>query len=549
MSRVMSSCSCGCGKSIRKLAVEVAIREKKGRHVNNKLRKVVEGGSSVARNVEDEDWVAEGVLSQVETDFEEEEEVSLKRKSSRRGSGALRIEDVGERRGGGGHAVMEDVIDVNAAAASRRGGGTAVTHQHRAPVLRVNEAMVAKEVVGRARIPGTARATTGTDVGANTQGFTRGQRSEGGRGEAGGGRPGGVRGKGRRCRRTGGGRRSVGEQGASAKCAGWNRGSVEALGGRHPLLERKGRERHCEVDAGSAPVSCCGGAGVQAPAVCRSIVLPHPTIPQHKIDDESELNAAQERALKVQTIGLRVIHRQVFKSTSRQRGYHVAYGYALDHAATDIARAIWLGEDWRVCVSPMVFHITLDMDMKLPLWFVGTNIKDRHENNELAAYQEASIQRLVGAFTSAVSTAEGIDGGRVSQKRLKSVAEAMRIMLAATMWLMRMSGDDHRAHYDAWVFVQLTTKSTLIASMHRSFDARRHIVQAATAITDKLAEPPMTLVAPPLYIPDWASIDVKFSHDATLSSPMEAKKLDWLGTGPPEDIEDDKANDEGSGGG
>ncbi|GBG75597.1 hypothetical protein CBR_g20228 [Chara braunii] len=189
------------------------------------------------------------------------------------------------------------------------------------------------------------------------------------------------------------------------------------------------------------------------PAVHRSIVLPHTTIPQHKIDDKSELNAVQERALKVQTIALRVIHGWVFKSTSRQRGYHTTYGYVLNHVEVDIARATWMGEDWRVCVSPIVFHITLDMDMKLPLWFVGANIKDRHKNDELAAYQEASIQRLVGAFTSAVNTAEGIDGGRVSHERLKSIAEAMRIMLAATMWLMRMSGDDHGTHYDVWVSV------------------------------------------------------------------------------------------------
>ncbi|GBG66332.1 hypothetical protein CBR_g58822 [Chara braunii] len=132
LSHVMSSRGSGRGKSAGKLAVEAAIREKKGRHVANKHRMLVEGGSQLARNVEDEEWVAEEAASQVESDFEEEEEVSLKRKSSRRGSGALRIEDVGERRGGGGRALMEDVIDVNAAATSRRGGGTAVTQQHRA---------------------------------------------------------------------------------------------------------------------------------------------------------------------------------------------------------------------------------------------------------------------------------------------------------------------------------------------------------------------------------------------------------------------------------
>ncbi|GBG61763.1 hypothetical protein CBR_g23277 [Chara braunii] len=229
------------------------------------------------------------------------------------------------------------------------------------------------------------------------------------------------------------------------------------------------------------------------PPVHRSMVLLHTTIPQHKIEDETELNAAKERALKVHTIALRVIHGWVFKSASRQRGYHAAYGYALNNAATDVARAMWMGEDWRICVSPMVFHTTLDMDMKLPLWFVGADIKERHEDGELASYQEASIQRLVGAFTSVVSMAKGVDGGRVSYERLKSIADAMRIMFAATMWLMRMSGDDLRAHYDAWLFIQLTAKPMLVASMHRSFNARRHILQAATVITDKLARPPRTL--------------------------------------------------------
>ncbi|GBG80187.1 hypothetical protein CBR_g30553 [Chara braunii] len=393
-----------------------------------------------------EGWVAEGDDSHGESDFAESEEIPMKRKSSRRQTAALRIDDVGERCSAGGRGASQQDANVVARPATGRVGGNAATQQNRAPLPRVNEPPAAQEVFVRGRTPSTPQQMTATEVGP--------------------------------------------------------------------------------------------------PAIRRSIVLPHTTIPQHKIDDESEFSAAQDRALKVQTIALHVIHGWVFKSASRQRGYHAAYRYALNHAATDIARAIWMGEDWCMCVSPMVFHTTLDMDMKLPLWFIGGHIKDRHEDDELAAYQEASVQRLVGAFTSAVSMAEGVDGGRVSHERLKSVAEAMRVMLAATMWLMRMGGDDRRAHYDAWVFVQLTAKPTLIASIHHSFDAHRHIVQAATAITDKLAKPPITLLAPPVYIPDWASIGVKFSHDATFSSPMEAQKLDWLGTGPPEDDDDAAVNDD-----
>ncbi|GBG75060.1 hypothetical protein CBR_g19573 [Chara braunii] len=176
--------------------------------------------------------------------------------------------------------------------------------------------------------------------------------------------------------------------------------------------------------------------GEQPPAIRRSIVLPHNSIAQQNIVDESEFNAAKERVVKVQGIALQVIHGWVFKSQNRQRGYHATYQYALNHTATDIARAMWMGEDWRYCVSPMIVHHTLDMDTKLPLWFAGADIEDRHEDDGLAAYQGASIQRLVGAFTSAVIIAEATDSGRVSHERLKPMADAMWMMLAAKLdWL------------------------------------------------------------------------------------------------------------------
>ncbi|GBG71759.1 hypothetical protein CBR_g9167 [Chara braunii] len=290
--------------------------------------------------------------------------------------------------------------------------------------------------------------------------------------------------------------------------------------------------------------------GVQRPAIRQSISLPHNIIPQHKIEDESEFNVEKERALKVQTISLRAIHGWVFKSESRQRGYHFAYQYVLNYSATDITRAVWSAEDWRTLVSPTLFRTILDVDMKLPLWFVGANIVDRHEDDECAAYQETYVQRLVRDFTSAVGTTEAMDDDRVSDERLKAMAEAMRYLLAATMWIMRMAGDDPRSHYDAWVFVQLSAKTTLLASMNREFAARRHIMQAAQVMTDKLGRPPPTLSLPPIYIPDWASkCGVNFSHDATFASPMEAKRLDWLGTGPPEDEdEDDDVTDKRQGG-
>ncbi|GBG60174.1 hypothetical protein CBR_g3418 [Chara braunii] len=85
--------------------------------------------------------------------------------------------------------------------------------------------------------------------------------------------------------------------------------------------------------------------GVHHPAPQRRIAFPHNSIPQHKIEDELEFTVAKERALKVETIALRAIHGWIFKFGSRERGYHLAYQYALNHSATDIARAMWAVKD------------------------------------------------------------------------------------------------------------------------------------------------------------------------------------------------------------
>ncbi|GBG85450.1 hypothetical protein CBR_g40092 [Chara braunii] len=482
----MSSRTSARGKAAANLSQQPPTREKKGRHMTSKKRKILEGAPAHGGYVLDEEWVPEDVATQEGTNFEDSDDMPLQRKSSKRGSGGVRIDDAGERRRAGGRPAPEDVLDIDAAMAAREGGG------NRAPLPRVKAGDLAGEgdddeaLVNRLRQQNTRE---GMEVAAKL----------------------------------------------------W----VDDL---HFWNEREGFAI-IKLIAEARGYLVAVVRGEQPPLIRRSIVLPHNSIPQHKIADESELNAAKERALKVQRIALRVIHGWVFKSQNRQRGYHAAYQYALNHAATDIACAMWMGEDWRYCVSLMVVHHTLDMDMKLPLWFVGADVEDRHEDDGLATYHEASNQRRVGAFTSAVIIVEATDGDRVSHERLKTMADVMRMMLAATMWLMRMAGEDHRAHYDAWVFVQLTANPTLVASMHRYFDARRHIVQAATVITDKLASPPITLIDPPMYVPDWASIGVKFSHDTLLSSPMEAKKVDWLGTGPPEDKDDGKGDEQGSGGG
>ncbi|GBG82417.1 hypothetical protein CBR_g34793 [Chara braunii] len=270
---------------------------------------------------------------------------------------------------------------------------------------------------------------------------------------------------------------------------------------------------------------------VQPSAIRRSITLPHSSIPQKKIEDTSELRAAKERALKVESIAKRAIHGWIFKSDSRHIGYHLAYQYALNHAPDGDSRHAGVG-------------------MKLPLWFVGANVVDRHQDDECAAYQEAISQRLVRDFTNVVEAAQGMDLGRVSYERLKSLAEAMRYLLAAAAWIMRMAGDDARSHFDAWVFVQLTSKTTLLAAMDHHFDSHHHVLLAATVMTEKLGRPSLTFAPPPLYIPDWASkCDITFNHDATLHSPMEATKTDWLGTGPPEEEASDGDDVDGAEGG
>ncbi|GBG62005.1 hypothetical protein CBR_g28481 [Chara braunii] len=294
---------------------------------------------------------------------------------------------------------------------------------------------------------------------------------------------------------------------------------------------------HIEDKHEDGDLVCYQEATMQHLVIHRSITLPHSSILQHKIGDESQLKAAKDRAIKVQSITWCVIHGWIFTSASRSRGYHSAYGYVLNHLATDIARVIWLGDDWCTGVSPAVCHITLEMDMKLPVWFVDAHIEDRYEDGELACYQEATMQRLVGAFTSVVSLAEGIDSGRISYDGLRNIADAMRLLLVASTWLMRMSGDDLHSHFNASLFVQLTATPTLMAAMHWSFDACRHILQAVTVVTERMGKPAMTLADPPLYIPYWDDCGITFSHETTLPSPM-AVKLEWLGTGLPEDDDD-----------
>ncbi|GBG67318.1 hypothetical protein CBR_g457 [Chara braunii] len=161
------------------------------------------------------------------------------------------------------------------------------------------------------------------------------------------------------------------------------------------------------------------------------------------------------------------IARLGFKSGNRRRGYNLAFQYALESVATDIARAMWYGEEWCNVVSPAVCAHTTDLSLDLPLWFADVKVENRPNDDDMAAYQESTIICVTHAFWTAVQMRAVIDGEFISHDRLWRVADCFRLLLAACIWIMRMSGDDPRSHFKAFHFATLVSKPTLVASMHR----------------------------------------------------------------------------------
>ncbi|GBG84136.1 hypothetical protein CBR_g38110 [Chara braunii] len=231
----------------------------------------------------------------------------------------------------------------------------------------------------------------------------------------------------------------------------------------------------------------------------------------------------------------------VFKSGNCPRGYNVAFQYSLESVATDIARAMWYGEEWYNVVSPTVCAHTIDLSMDLPLWFSGTNIEERPDGDDMVAHQDSTVIYVAHAFRAAVQMGALIDGDFISYDPLCRVADCFRLLLEACMWIMRMAGDDPRSHYEAFYFASLMAKPTLIAAMHRSFDHRRSVVHAANIVTEWLGKANATLGEYPDYIPQWAPCGIGFRHNASTTGPEDAKKLDWLGSAP---LDDDN-NDDG----
>ncbi|GBG83158.1 hypothetical protein CBR_g36774 [Chara braunii] len=192
----------------------------------------------------------------------------------------------------------------------------------------------------------------------------------------------------------------------------------------------------------------------------------------------------------------------------------------------NIARAMWYGEEWRNVVGAPICAHTIDLNMDLPLWYADVNIEDRPEDDDMAAYQESTVISIAHSFCSAVQMGAHIDDDFISYERLCRVADCFRLLLAASMWIMRMAGDDPRSHYEAFYFADLVARPTLITSMHRSFDHRRSVTRAANVVTERLGKAKVTLGVYPDYIPDWAPCGIGFAHDATIKVPEDAKRLD-----------------------
>ncbi|GBG62208.1 hypothetical protein CBR_g29406 [Chara braunii] len=279
--------------------------------------------------------------------------------------------------------------------------------------------------------------------------------------------------------------------------------------------------------------------GLPPPVIPRSVVMPKSSTRIARIADPSQLQQATSRASAVENITLLVLHGWVFKSGNRPRGYNLAFQYALESVATDIARAMWYGKEWCNVVSPAVCAHTIDLSMDLPLWFAGVKVENKPDDDDVAAYQESTIICVAHAFRAAVQMGVVIDGEFISHDRLCWVTDCFRLLLAACMWIMRMSGDDPRSHFEAFHFPTLVSKPTLVASMHRSFDHRRSIRLAMKAVTERLGKANATFGKHPDYLPHWADRDIVFGHDARIDGPEEAKKLDWLGSGPADDDNDD----------
>ncbi|GBG87369.1 hypothetical protein CBR_g45428 [Chara braunii] len=279
-----------------------------------------------------------------------------------------------------------------------------------------------------------------------------------------------------------------------------------------------------------------GDAGAEPPSM---LVMPPNDVPRFKIDDPVQREPALRRARNVEKVVLCAIHGWIFKSSSRSTGFARAKSYVTVDFAKDVAQAVWQTLEWSKVVSPALVYHTLAMKMDVPLWFAGVKIVDRPEDDDVAARQEVTVLRLADCWTDAVWCGQWADGGRVKQDRLTRLADCLRVLLSACMWIMRMGGDDDGSHYEASFYASMVTKPTLIAAGSYIFNWRRHVVDTANLILDRLGKAHLTLGDCPHCIPEWADCGLVFGHNAALKNAAEAAKHGWIGSDPLADDDGD----------
>ncbi|GBG88358.1 hypothetical protein CBR_g47056 [Chara braunii] len=272
-----------------------------------------------------------------------------------------------------------------------------------------------------------------------------------------------------------------------------------------------------------------GDAGVEPPAM---LILPPNDVPRFKIEGPAQREPALRRACSVEKPVLRAIHGWIFKSSSRSGRFARAESYISVDIATDVARAVWQGQKWSNVVSPALVYHTLAMKMDVPLWFAGVKIVDRPEDDDMAARQKATVLRIAECWTDALWCGQWADNGRVKHERLFRLADCLRALLSACMWIMRMGGDDDRSHYEACLYSSMVAKPTMIAAGSYIFNWRRHIVDSANLVLDRIGKSHLTQGEYPHCIPEWCDCGLVFGHNPALKNAAEAAKHGWIGSGP-----------------
>ncbi|GBG60895.1 hypothetical protein CBR_g16015 [Chara braunii] len=204
-----------------------------------------------------------------------------------------------------------------------------------------------------------------------------------------------------------------------------------------------------------------GDAGAEPPVM---LILPPNDVPRFKIEDPAQHEPTLRRAHSVEKLVLRAIHGWIFKLSSRSAGFARAESYIRVDIATDVARAVWQGQEWSNVVSPALVYHTLAMKMDVPLWLAGVKIVDRPEDDDMAARQEATVLRIAECWTNALWCGQWADDGRVKQERLSRLADCLRALLSACMWIIRMGGDNDCSHYEACLYSSMVAKPTMIAA-------------------------------------------------------------------------------------